>query len=177
VYAMHAARIAVAVLVISGSSALAQTSTDPKVRKAIDYLADPAHAREVFSVMHFGSTLKDFDVNSLHAVGDGAGNAIPGRFALKVTYKWDGLLGADSTVATFFFDKDGFIYRVDTRSTSVVSPPFELANATIKIVGELLMAAGDPTDEQQRQLRHYIDNADSRGLLLLSMNVRLLAGL
>ena len=131
--------------IATGSTSRAQSTSDPQVRKAIKYLNDEKHAKDIFGILHFGSKMGVYEIKTLHGVAGPDGDRVPGAFALKVVYDWDSPLGANVTTATFFFNKDGYVTGIDAKSTSVFSPPFDVANGTMQVVGELLisLALGD----------------------------------
>ncbi len=171
---------AVVVSVVSGSSSRAQSTSDPQVRKAIKYLNVEKHAKNIFGILHFGSTMGESTVTSLHGVTGPDGARVPGAFALKVVYDWDTPLGANVTTATIFFDKNGYVTDIDAKSTSIISTPFDIANATMQVVGELLISLakeGGASEKQLDEMRELVSKSDSKGLLKMSMNVQLLTGL
>ena len=161
------------------SSASAQEASDPFVRRAISHRQDKKNAEDIFATLHFGSTMGTSTVTSIHGLKDDSGDVIEGAFAIKVVYDWETAFGNNVTTATLFFNKDGYVTDITAKSTSIISRPFDIANGTIQVLGELFIAVARENGSSAKELadlQKLVDAADSKGLLKASMNLKLLAG-
>lgn len=100
-----------------------------------------------------------------------AGKVVPGHFALVYDFTW-----SDDGWSRLYFlcDASGDFYAMQVNKTNAVfAQPFLVANGSIKLIGEALLAAfKDDLKEADRKLaRQLIDDADAKGLLEWSLKV------
>ena len=173
-----------AVLMVIGladaNPALAQSKE--KIRRAADFLNATKRGKEMLSILHFGGTYVDHNVTEVFRVTDRDGNDMPGRLALKVVFDWTTLFGDNSTTAVVFFNELGDPYEIQCKpadSTSIGSPPFEIAKGTLQVVGNLLLAVfGDKMSATEKaDFQKAIDNQDPAQLLINSMKIEKRLGL
>jgi hypothetical protein len=142
------------------------------VRRARDFLNGTQRGRFILGYMHFGTRYVGHKYKEMRAVVDGKGKTIPGQFALVYSYDWnkDG-----TTEAAFLCDRRGNVYRVQVLdSNGIINQPFAIGNATIKILGNVLIEAfkDQMTAEEKKQLRKAVDDADTKSLLELSLKLQ-----
>jgi hypothetical protein len=122
-----------------------------------------ASAKTVVSVVHFGTAyrghrcLREDDVPGK-----------PEDFALVIRYFWsdDG-----QTDLSFLCHKDGSIYDVQVvASNAVISQPFSVAQASLKMVGQALLEPTAATPEQKARGQQILAAADAKTLLLAALN-------
>lgn len=147
------------------------TRADDIDRKAVErahkFLEGAARGRDVLSYVHFGSRY-DGHVYRETRVVNRAGTRVAGHFALVYAYSWEG--DGKSNVA-FLCDARGQVYDVQVVSTNaVLNQPFLTANATIKVLGNLLIAALEKnlTEKERKEIQQFVDSADARGMLVWS---------
>src|SRR5262249_30894996 len=140
---MNLLRTAVA-LVLAGT-ALAPTlraagDIDKKaVGGAPDLLKTGKRGKDNLSYVHFGSQYDGDSYKKTTLVTDGSGKVVPGHFALVYAYSWD---GGYKTEVVFLCDARGNVYEVQAGdSDGVLSRPFVLADAAVKVLGNLLLEA------------------------------------
>ena len=157
----------------------AQQDSKPRVQRAVRFLDSVKRSRYILGYMHFGGTYEDYDILSVLEVVDRDGDTIPGHFALKVVYDWKTSFGDNSTTAIIFFDEKGTIYDVRADTTSIISQPFVLADATIQVLGNaLLQAFGEKMSQDDRkQLQKIVDAADAKALMIFGLNLQMRTGL
>ena len=148
-------------------------ASDSKVESAKQFLSTAKRGRYMLSYLQFGGTYRDHDVLSVHKVVDRDGDLIPGYFAVKVVFDWESPFGRNSTTATLFYNGSGTLYDVDAKTTSYVEP-FDLANASIQILGNLLLEAlrDQIKPEDRQQLQRLIHKADAKGLMMFGLNLQ-----
>ena len=96
----------------------------------------------------------------------------PGDFALVYRFNWenDGI-----TDLAFWCDSRGYVYQVQvTYTNAFLSQPFALANASINIVGNLLLEAfrGQMSQDEIQRATQMINNPNARGLLELALRLQ-----
>ncbi len=169
----------VAGLGLSPATVQAQQESKPRVQRAVRFLDSVKRSRYILGYLHFGGTYQDYDILSVLKVVDRDGDVIPGHFALKVVYDWKTSFGDNSTTSIFFFDEKGTIYDIRADTTSIISQPFVLADATIQVLGNaLLQAFGDQMSQDDRkQLQKIVDAADAKALMIWGLNFQMRTGL
>ncbi len=159
------------VLVLIGSSR-ADEIDKKALQRAHDFLKSKERGQDVLSFVHFGAKYFKHRYARTAYVNDGQGRRVKGHFALVYEYEWadDG-----ETQLAFLCDARGNVYKVQVMQTNAIfQQPFALANLSIKIVGEALLEAFKKkmTEDEVRQVRRFIDNADAKGLMELSLRLR-----
>jgi hypothetical protein len=132
------------------------------VKKISNYLDQKSSAETILSVVHMGTEYKGHEFLAIHAV-----TGKPNNFALDYRYKWsdDG-----ETDLRFFCEGDGSVYNVQVLKTNaVLNQPFALAQASIKIISQVLLNNSDVTAEQRAAIQKLIDAEDAKGLLVLML--------
>lgn len=146
----------------------AQSSIEQKsVDRAHAFLVTADCGKNVLGYVHFGAQYKGHGFKETRGV---VGK--PADFALIYRFNWenDGI----SDVA-FFCNKSGNIYEVQVPYTNArLQQPFVLANASIKLLGDVLLEAFRErmTQDEINQARQVIDNANARGLLAVSLGLQ-----
>jgi hypothetical protein len=145
-------------------------------QKALDrahaFLKTTQRGRDVLGFAHAGTRYMGHKYKDSRFVTDLEGKRIPGRFALVYTYDWndDGW-----TELAFLCDRRGNVYQVQVVDTNaVLNQPFAVANATIKILGNLLIEAfkDNMTADERKQVQKAVDDADAKGLLEMSLKLQ-----
>jgi hypothetical protein len=132
------------------------------VKKMSDYLQEKSNAERILSVVHFGAAYKGHEFLAIHSI-----NGKPDNFAIDYRYQWsdDGV-----TDLRFFCDGTGSVYAVDVlASNGVINRPFVIAQASMKIISQLLLDNSNLTAEQRAALQRLVDAEDARGLLVLML--------
>jgi hypothetical protein len=140
--------------------------------RAHDFLKTSQRGRDVLSFVHFGAKYEGHKYKESRFVVDQNGNRIPGRFALVYAFDWE---NGGATDVAFLCDRRGNVYGVRALETNaILSQPFVLANASIKLLGNALIAAlGDNmTAADKRQAQQAVDGADAKGLLEMSLKLQ-----
>jgi hypothetical protein len=150
----------------------AQTAED-SLSKAIDsadrFLRTEDRGIESLGYIHFGANYHGHEYLRTVSVIDGQGSPIPGQFALVYRFKWE---GDGITDVAYLCDASGYVYKVQIMYTNaILSPPFVLANAAIKLLGNALIQANkDKMSEFERKaVQELVDKADAKGLLEWSL--------
>ena len=99
-------------------------------------------------------------------------NNQPAHFALVYRMNWenDGV-----TNVAFLCDGKGSVYEVQILGTNaILQQPYTLANASITIVGNLILEAFRDrlSEEEMRQVKAMIDNPNARGLLEMGLKLQ-----
>jgi len=155
-------------LCLFASSAQAQGTIDQAaVNKANEFLKTTSRGRDTLGYLHFGAKYVKHTYQQTMNVKNK-----PGDFALVYRYNWenDGI-----TDLAFLCDSKGYVYGVQvTYTNAFLSQPFGLANASITVVGNLLLEAlrDNMTADEIQQVRRMIDNPDSRGLMVMSLKLQ-----
>lgn len=149
----------------------AQTTDVPRAIVAADrFLRTEARGKETLSYLHFGADYHGHEYQRTVAVVDGNDREIPGKFALVYRFYWekDGI-----TDLAFLCDEAGYVYKVQVMYTNaVLSQPFMLADATIQLLGNALIAANrDKMSPFERKVvQKIVDSADAKALLEWSLS-------
>ncbi|MCY2962691.1 MAG: hypothetical protein NT069_03410 [Planctomycetota bacterium] len=96
---------------------------------------------------------------------------VPGHFAVVYHYEWN---ETDWTDLAFLCDANGNFYEIlPVDSTGIVNQPFLLANVSIKLLGEAVLAAlkDDMNKADRDTLREIIDASDAKALLTFTMRL------
>ncbi|MFO0951560.1 MAG: hypothetical protein U0835_10485 [Isosphaeraceae bacterium] len=160
----------------------AQAQTQEKARRAVNFLATSKRGKDILSYLHFGGTYVDHEVLRIFKVTNRDGDEQFGHVAVKVSFDWTTSFGDNTTTAVFFFDEKGDPYEIQCEpgdTTSIISPPFGLANGAIQVLGNLLLAAaGDQMSAQEKSdMQKAIDKQDARQLLVDTLKVQKRLGL
>lgn len=138
------------------------------VTRADEFLNARARGKDILSYVHFGASYRGHAYKETRFVTRD-GKKVPGHFALIYEYSWE---DDGKTSVAFLCDAGGSIYEVQiVRSNAILNQPFLTANATTKVLGNLLIAAfkKQMTDEQLRKLQKTVDDADAKALLEWSL--------
>ena len=129
--------------------------------------------------MHMGGTYKDHEVIQVLKVVDKDGDPVPGHFAVKVVYTWDTAFGENTTKALFFCNELGKVIDIEADTTSILSQPFDIAGATINVLGNIIIEAfGDKMNPDDRKaFKKIVDKSDAKGLLIWSLEFQMRTGL
>jgi len=146
---------------------------DPPVRveqRAVDrahrFLSTAERGRAILSYLHFGAADRGHSYKDNLFVYGLNGNIIPGHFALVYQFDW----GNDGwTRVKFLCDREGAIYRAEVLETNAgfLNQPFALANLSIQVLGNAIIAAFDQqiSPDERRTLQRQVDNADAKGMM------------
>jgi hypothetical protein len=147
----------------------ADDEVDPRaVERAWKFLKEERRGRFILGYMHMGTTYAG------HKIHDRV-LRVPGRdgyFKLLATLDWN---DDGTTDAAFLFDRRGNFYQVEVgNSNGVFNRPFAVANLSIQLLGNVLIEAfkDKMTDQDRRQLQQAVDNADSRSLLVVALQLQ-----
>jgi hypothetical protein len=168
---MTPALLAVAWLSLSACPARAQTGQqiDPMtITRAQGFLSPAKRGQDILSYVHFGSKYNGHQYRETRLVQNG-GVIVPGHAAVVYRFQWE---GDGLTDVVFLCDANGSVYEVQVLGTNaVLNQPFLTANATIQVLGNLLLAAfqDNLTEAQRRDIQRFIDNADAKGMLEWSL--------
>ena len=136
------------------------------IDRAHAFLATTNRGKNVLGYVHFGAQYKGHAYQETRNVVNK-----PGQFALVYRFNWenDGV-----TSVAFLCDAKGSVYQVQVLSSNaILQQPYALANASINIVGNVILDAfrNQMTKEDIQQARQFIDNPNARGLLEMSMRL------
>lgn len=165
-------------VVISGftttsTEVLAQSAGNTRINRATRFLDTEKRSKFILSYMHMGGTYQDYEVlGSLDVVDKNTGKPIPGYFAIKVVYNWTTAFGDNSSTALFFFDEMGTLIDITAKTTSIFNQPFDLAGATLNVLGNVLIQAfGDQMKAEDRQeLQKLVDSSDAKKVCIWALN-------
>ncbi len=166
-----------AVLVLSlvigrPSAARADDAEQRAVDRAHEFLEPAKRGRDVLSYLHFGARYRGHEYVDTVAVKDSDGKRLAGHFALVYRFKWE---DDGRTDVAFLCNAKGRVYEVQVVDTNaVLSQPFVLADASIKIIGNVLIEAYKDklSDDDRKALQKLVDDADSHALLEWSLKVQ-----
>lgn len=156
-----------------------QAQDSRKIDRSVGFLENARRGRDMLSYIHFGGKYLSHDVLSTHPVADRNKITVPGHWAVKVVFEWSTAFGDNTSTATYFFDEMGDIYDVQVTTTSILSQPFELANATIQVLGNIILEAmKDQISAKDRaDIQKAIDEADAKKLMITGLNLQKRLGL
>ncbi|HEY7157820.1 MAG TPA: hypothetical protein VH575_27935 [Gemmataceae bacterium] len=140
--------------------------------RAHNFLKGASRGRHILGFMHAGTKYAGHKYMETRLVTDGDGKRIPGRFALIYAFDWN---NNDTTDVAFLCDRRGNVYQVQVLDTSaIINQPFVVADATIKILGNVLLEAfkGNMAAQDKKQIQKAIDDADAKGMLLMSLKLQ-----
>jgi hypothetical protein len=147
---------------------IAQTA----VNRARNFLETERRGKFISSYLHFGSSYDGHEIKKLVGVTGPGGNVVEGHFALIYEFDWD---KTGWTTVAFFFDEMGTFYELKAlKSNAVINQPFLKADLAIVVLGSALFEIfkDQMNEDQKRDARHFIDNANSKGLLELSLQLQ-----
>ncbi len=158
---------AVVVLVLAGACQ-AQAADKAAVQQAQRSFDAMERGKFILGYLEMGAQYKDHNCIAVVGVADSDGKRIPGHFCLR--YQFDWAIGEydNTTTVDLLFDEKGRFYDVNNeKSTSVVWPPYAVANGTIKLLGAVFLEAfkKDLKPEDKKFIQDCIDKADARGML------------
>jgi hypothetical protein len=138
------------------------------VNRAHDFLKTEKRGRDILSYVHFGSKYRGHTYKETRYVTT-AGKQVPGHFALVYNFDWE---DDGKTHVGFLCDARGNIYEVKVVWTNAVfNQPWLTANATIKVLGNLLIEVFkdkmSPAD--RREVQKLVDDANAKGMLEWSL--------
>ena len=149
------------------------------VRKAQTFLQTAKRGQYILSFLHFGANYRAHNYKEVMRVTDGSGNALPGQFALIYHFDWEAN-GAGWTNLACFCDARGNITGVKALDTNaVLQQPFLAADATIQVIGRGMAETfkSQMNEDDRKQMLQFINNADSKGLLEMALQIQQVAGL
>jgi hypothetical protein len=157
---------------------IAQETKNARVARAVRFLDSAKRSKNILTYMHMGGTYKDHEVIQVLKVVDKDGDPIPGHFAIKVVYTWDTAFGENTTKALFYCDELGKVIDITADTTSIISQPFDIAGATINVLGNLIIEAfGDKmTADDRREFQKFVDKSDAKGLLIWALEFQMRTG-
>jgi hypothetical protein len=159
----------VAVLLVLAIAFQARAADPAAVKQAQRSFDTTDRAKLILGYLHLGGQYKDHECLAAVGVADAKGNLIPGAFCLRYRYYWS-IGGYDNkTTIDLLFDANGALSGVNNEdSTSIVSPPYAIADGTVKVLGNALLAAAkNNLKEQDRKfIQNCIDNADAHDLMV-----------
>lgn len=142
------------------------------IGRAHTFLKGAKRGREILGYVHFGTKYVRHKYAETRFVTDGDGKKVPGHFALIYTFDWN----ADGTSdVAFLCDRRGNVYEVQVIDhNAVINQPFGVANATIQILGNLIIEAfkDQMTADEKRQIQKAVDGADAKSLLEMSLKLQ-----
>jgi hypothetical protein len=164
---------------LAPAGTIAQETKNARLTRAIRFLDTAKRSKNILSYMHMGGTYKDHELLQVLKVVDKDGDPVPGHFAIKVVYTWDTVLGDNTTKAVFFFNELGTVIDITAETTSILSQPFDIASATINVLGKVIIEAfGDQMNENdRREFQKLVDKSDAKGLLIWSLEFQMRTGL
>ncbi len=157
-----------AALVALSSTGVARADGDidqSAVDRAHRFLSTPQQGQYILSFAHFGAAYRSHRHSETRFVKDASGNRIPGEFALVYSFRWD---DDGVTELAFLCDAAGNVGQIAVISSNgILQKPFALADATIQILGNLVIEAlkNDLQDSDRRELQQIVNSANSRKLL------------
>jgi hypothetical protein len=160
------------ILLLAAAGTRAQEVDARAVARARDFLQTGARGKEVCGILQFGCTYNGHHYLKTLGIKDGDGNLIKGYFALVYEFKWndDGW-----TRLAFLCDSRGNVYKTQVVDhNGVLNQPFALADLSIKLIGAILLEAfkGNMTEAERRQAEKLIDDANSKGILEMTLKLR-----
>jgi len=137
------------------------------IDRALAFLSTANCGRDVLGFVHAGASYKGHVFQRRVSVKNK-----PGDFALIYRFSWenDGI----SDVA-FLCDGAGVVYDVQATFTNgILQQPFSVANLTINLLGKALLDSyrDQMQPEEIQRAQQFIDNANARGLLAMSLRLR-----
>lgn len=140
---------------------VAHAASQASVNKAYRFLQGQERGKEILGFLHFGATYRGHD----YLGGTSFDN---GSFELVYKFSWDTIGDDDYTIVGFFCDSNGNIRSLETRyTTAIVSQPFFFANASIKILGQMIIDNDKEklSEDDYRRLQKLVNDADAHALL------------
>jgi len=163
---------AVLTLVLAAVPAPLARAADDIDQKSVDrahaFLNTAPRGRNILSYVHFGSKYQGHSYKATRFVTNG-GKRVAGHFALLYDFAWE---DDGKTQVAFLCDARGTLYEVQVVSTNAVfNQPFLTANATIKVLGGLLVEAfkNKMTAAERQDVQKLVENADAKGMLEWSL--------
>lgn len=126
------------------------------------FLKTKDRGKDILEYVHFGATYSSHEYLKTIDLGGGS-------FALVYRFNWQ---PAGITDIAFLCDARGTLESVRIEaSNGEFNSPFALANLTIGVVGKVLLETfgGDLNDDDRRQIRRMIRDADAKSLLEWSL--------
>jgi hypothetical protein len=139
------------------------------INRAHKFLAKERRGRDILSYVHFGAKYEGHKYKETRFVTNKDGNRIKGHFALVYTYSWE---NNGETLVAFLCDAKGNVYEVQINGTNaILSQPFVLAQATVQLLGNLLVEAfkDQMTAAERQKVQKCVDDADVKALLEWSL--------
>ena len=152
----------------------AEEPSQSAINRAQAFLGKRVIGDFVTGYVHLGASYTTHEVQSVRYVTDENDKKIPGKFALVYRYKWDAS-GTGNTDIAFVCDPKGNVEDVRVLGTdAVLQEPFLVADATIQILGNVMIEAfrEKMTDADVRRVQRLVDAANSEGLLEFSLMFR-----
>lgn len=178
---MVTARLLFALTVISLASFLptggilrAEEPSQAAIDRANAFLGKRSTGDFVLGYAHLGATYTSHEVQSVRYVQDGNGNVLPGKFAIVYRYNCEAS-GSGVTDIGFICDRKGNVAEVVVVGTNAVSQqPFLVADATIQVLGNLVIEAfkDQMTKADVRVVQQLVNAANSEGLLEFALVIR-----
>lgn len=172
---MKLVRLTAFALVVLVAACQARADRQARIEKAQESFDAEARGKFILGYLHLGGDYQSHKCTAVVDVEDKDGNALPGQFCLRYEFDW-AIAGSDNTTTIdLLFDEKGRLYDVNNEdSTSIVSPPYLLANGAIKILGKaLLEAMSDNLKEEDRKfIQKCIDDADAHDLMLYGLKLQ-----
>jgi len=140
------------------------------IDRAHNFLKSANRGRDILSCIHFGAAYQGHTVEPRVREVQNR----PGHFAVVYRFDWE-CNGKGKTDVAFFCDAKGNFYGVRVLWTdAVIQQPFVFANASIALVGNAVLAAfrDQMTPNQIQQAQQFINNADAKGLLEISLTLQ-----
>lgn len=166
--------VMIASLAITPEIIRADSPSTTAVTRAKTFLDKRATGDMILTSAHFGTTYKSHTFQGIRSVTDRAGNPLPGQFALVYRFKWEAS-DIGTTDLGFICDAKGGIEEVVAISSDgVLQQPFLVADATIQVVGQLVieMFKDNASSEEIARAKRFVTAADSRGLLGFSLGLK-----
>jgi hypothetical protein len=172
---MKLVRVSAVVLLVLTAAATARADKQARIDKAQEFFDAEERGKFMLGYLHLGG---DYDSHKCIAavdVEDADGNVIPGEFCLRYEFEWS-IAGSDNTTTVdLIFDAKGRLAEVNNeKSTSIVSPPYLLANGAIKILGKALLEATKDNlkDEDKEFIQKCIDDAEAHDLMVFALKLQ-----
>lgn len=150
------------------SSTLVRAADQPSsaaVARAHNFLKSEKRGKYILSYVHFGARYDDHNYIDIRGVTTRNGKTAEGHFALVYRLEWD---GDGRTDIAFLCDTKGNVYDSQVLDhNGVVQQPYLIANATIQVLGNLILDAfkDQLTEADRKTIQTLIDNADAEGLM------------
>lgn len=172
---MKYARPAVVLLLLCAAVPARAADKQALIDKAQEFFDAETRGKFMLGYLHLGGDYQAHKCVAPVDVEDKDGNVIPGQFCLRYQIDWS-LAGSDNTTTLdLLFDAKGRLYDVNNEdSTSIVSPPYLLANGAIKILGKALLEAAKDNlkEEDRRTIQQFIDDANAHGMMLFALKIQ-----